>query len=950
MVKVQRVNGRLVRLDPQQSVIQQRITQQRELEKQKQILKKQELNQKQRDSYNQIISKLNTWNATVNRALEESNNDPKGVLRDRVIGRQVAINKIIEQINVPGADFNKILAKADNLRLEETAKARGKRFKSIKKKQEQQIKTFKPVESTNKELYISRVPVGGGKREYLINGKWQSSKIKSVKIPEFQKQEVKKNNEFATVVLTDTKKNIKTTTRINLDSGEIISTKKVDLPKQIKKIDLPQPDFFGVGVETKISSLDAGGQKAVNKFAKEIVELDKNNLLEDSKSVTLKKFDGILNKKTSVDRLKEYEKQLEPGAFKASVRLVLVFPALIEVGSEAISSLTSIPDVVRNPSLFFNGLKQSPGSIKETVVGFSQGDPKATAQILFSVASSKISLPRLNQIKVPNVRNALTNLKNNLKVEVDLSESKIKTSKDLGDKKAAEKFTEVKKDKQNKIKDIDSGNYKKQNWNPSSAEIARYSKRLEKKNKAALKKLFENDNKDLINSITVKKGLPSTDQEIIKLAEKAFATSGETFSKFKKRVRKETGKNLVRRKDSFILLEPKTQLKKGKATGKKSKPKEIKIISKKEVKEVTLPDKKLSLKELDKLEKQIARDVTNYRKSKSRFNKKGSLQIQKGGRKFFSRQKKTFNNAKQDFRDLQRYVNNKVTQFRNKNRQLESKGNKQVNFSKDIRKQFNTRRKKVIEDIKLKNKTNIKFIRILALLSSVDLDTKKALASLSKQSQELKLDLKDLLKQVNEFKDPIFKDISIGKPGKGKVSTKPKRIRQIKRIPQFRKDDIKRLPKKPKTFKPGKPRKLPKLKLPKDYKPENINLAFDIKFRERKNTRKPAGKQNPVIVKTVKLGLPLNRAIAKGFGAVDKTTQASAELVISGITKSKDYPNSRVSKLVNKFTVTRSKKKDKLKFVEKNKNRIDTTGEKKGLALSRALKPKKKKVNKKKKR
>lgn len=126
-----------------------------------------------------------------------------------------------------------------------------------------------------------------------------------------------------------------------------------------------------------------------------------------------------------------------------------------------------------------------------------------------------------------------------------------------------------------------------------------------------------------------------------------------------------------------------------------------------------------------------------------------------------------------------------------------------------------------------------------------------------------------------------------------------------------------------------------KIKIPKltfeSKLPKGTRLKYDIKFKER-------GK-----VKTRQLGLPLNAAIKKGFGAVDNTTQASAQLVIVGITKSKDIASKDVQRLKSKFTIRKGKDKTVLLFVEKNKNRIDTQGEKKGLKLSKVLKNKKKK-------
>ncbi len=120
-------------------------------------------------------------------------------------------------------------------------------------------------------------------------------------------------------------------------------------------------------------------------------------------------------------------------------------------------------------------------------------------------------------------------------------------------------------------------------------------------------------------------------------------------------------------------------------------------------------------------------------------------------------------------------------------------------------------------------------------------------------------------------------------------------------------------------FIPKEKLKIPKLefktKIPKGYR-----LSFDILYREK-------GK-----VKSLGTKLPLNRALAKATSLIDKTTSASMEIKINGITKLKD---SNKPKTLSKFTTRKTI--NSLKLVEKNKNRIDTKGEKKGLSVSKLL-------------
>ena len=219
-----------------------------------------------------------------------------------------------------------------------------------------------------------------------------------------------------------------------------------------------------------------------------------------------------------------------------------------------------------------------------------------------------------------------------------------------------------------------------------------------------------------------------------------------------------------------------------------------------------------------------------------------------------------------------------------------------------------------------------KTTKVLARISGlkkINLD-KLTTSQLNKQINEIKLDLKKINEIIQEKKlepgqlskaPPSLKSATVGKGGKKTPRVPPKTLRG--RSPP-----------------PKKPRKIPTPKLTFRTKLQpGQRLAFDYKFKQ-------GGK-----VRTVKSGLPLNKALLKATNAVDNSTQRSLELVISGVTKAKDVP--KTTKL-NKFTTRKSLKT--LKLVEKSKHAIDTKGEKRGLKLSKFLKSKtKKKVMKKKK-
>jgi hypothetical protein len=116
--------------------------------------------------------------------------------------------------------------------------------------------------------------------------------------------------------------------------------------------------------------------------------------------------------------------------------------------------------------------------------------------------------------------------------------------------------------------------------------------------------------------------------------------------------------------------------------------------------------------------------------------------------------------------------------------------------------------------------------------------------------------------------------------------------------------------------------------------PKGFNFNFDVKFRERKNPKKPFNKRtNKRVTKFVDVNLPKNRAKKKIFKQVDRTNPRAVSLVLDGLTKKKDIKSPKIS---GKFRTRKTK--FTLRSVEKTKHAIDTRGEKRGLALSKAIK------------
>lgn len=189
--------------------------------------------------------------------------------------------------------------------------------------------------------------------------------------------------------------------------------------------------------------------------------------------------------------------------------------------------------------------------------------------------------------------------------------------------------------------------------------------------------------------------------------------------------------------------------------------------------------------------------------------------------------------------------------------------------------------------------------------------------------------LKDKIKNIDKIKIPaqikIKKQIKIELKDKLKIQTQLKKqlkeqIKEQIKIPKFKlRNKIINEP----PIEPPKPPKLWNLKskLPKGY-----TYVYDAKIRVK-------GK-----VKTIKLGLPTNRALSKVGKLIDNTTSRSMQLVPVGIIKkTKDISKPSI---LGKFRVRKTKKA--LLLVEKSKYSIDTSGEKKGLSIGKLLSPKKK--------
>lgn len=151
-----------------------------------------------------------------------------------------------------------------------------------------------------------------------------------------------------------------------------------------------------------------------------------------------------------------------------------------------------------------------------------------------------------------------------------------------------------------------------------------------------------------------------------------------------------------------------------------------------------------------------------------------------------------------------------------------------------------------------------------------------------------------------------------------RVITRP-RVRVRKRVPARTRVRVRtRVPPKPTTTVKPLVNLAWDKKLPRGYK-HLVNAIIRIKGVNRE----------------IKLNTTPNRALRRIISLVDKTTTRSFQLKIVGVKKTKDIKRPSLQK----FRLKKSRGSRVLKVVEKTKYAIDTKGEKRQLAIARALSP-----------
>jgi len=144
-------------------------------------------------------------------------------------------------------------------------------------------------------------------------------------------------------------------------------------------------------------------------------------------------------------------------------------------------------------------------------------------------------------------------------------------------------------------------------------------------------------------------------------------------------------------------------------------------------------------------------------------------------------------------------------------------------------------------------------------------------------------------------------------------------------------------PGKPPRRIPNKPPLLPPPRLKKPSfkkKPKGQTYLVDSRYKSK-------GK-----IRTLRLRTTYNRALKYMINLIDNTTARSFDLVLVGLTKAKDIKRPSLAKFRQKI----SKNGLVLNVVERTKYAIDTTGEKRGLSVSKYLKRGKRGIKRKKKK
>lgn len=606
----------------------------------------------------------------------------------------------------------------------------------------------------------------------------------------------------------------------------------------------------------------------------------------------------------------------------ALIGLQSVPNAFLDVASDTAVGLFQI---ISNPSQVINSLVNT--NWKQAGANFGKriksGDPKALLEFLTSGAGLKgVKVPsKFVDIKpirtLPSkFKGLVNNYKQNLRLEKAVLDEKIRKAKLNNDIEAQKEFKKIVDTVTQEIKQLDNN---KLPLVQNSAELARFSNNLQKKNKAQVKKLFEQQTKINENyqkapkqSFTYKQIKPEINSgyldaiyDRIRAREKfenfltnLYSTSGTQYKALKKKINS-AGYKL----DVYYLKEsdPRLILNSGKASKlqiklvpKQAKPRQTKVkkqfvlsgdgkrkirIDKKKgakvVKEVEV--KELTKQEQKRLDKQLnANDIQDLKDLSKTVSKKSVTNTLRSNKKARTSVLRTLRTNTQKLQKGSRVLVKQINKGISKARNVQIKYNKinQANFKKGNKfKDYSKTQKQQLKSFNSKGKTKLK--QRLELIKSTKSEMVKLKGILPFMAKDLGKDIKSLTKQekvVSQALDKLtqfdssllskadFTAKSKGKgTGKGKAKTKATKPTLKKPVKKLKKSK----PVKPKVKKvrtPKAKKKVKRVRVPsldiKDFNSKSIDNKIAV-FEAIYRERKDPNKKTSKTNKVVTKSLKI---------------------------------------------------------------------------------------------
>lgn len=677
-------------------------------------------------------------------------------------------------------------------------------------------------------------------------------------------------------------------------------------------------------------SLELAQQK-VNIAVRELLKRKEQEKLTPKQKIQLASYEQVFGKKSLEQNKnifekpqykKEFSKSTELNPLKVSFalkkpetadleidRTIYLNPARFLIGIS--TGVITTAKVIKNPKLFIDGVKNAisdpKGTIKATAYGFASDPFEFTGE--GAVYGKIISLSGKG-LKFTNTKIG------ELKTKISENTTKLEKTKSIKEKT---KLVEViKKDlkEANKLikKEVIIKKYPKLNKTPL------ITPKLTKKIKVNIKFTDLSKYQNILDNTNYNK---KTFKSISQIANKYNHIISR--EKLKKPIidiinnRIITHRNIIKPKKIKSLGNGKISRKLKKEQKKVLTEKEIlKQIKKQQPKATKV--KLLEIKEIvETLEKPL-----KPKKNSLLLNKKGNLN--NVGLKLIEKDIKISKNKY--LKTKNKYKKSKITRNKIKLSTKKIKQNKKLN-QKKLLKEYQEQFKKIDKKVKALEKIIEKepklrenFRKLLNIKFALKKDISFILEQLKVQDkvQEKKKDNKQDQKKAQDKIQEKKKDNKQNQKLREDYKFESKNIKLLSQKRKYKTQKIK-----PKEIKVEDKLKFKKL-ISKSKLPKGYTYAYDAKIKIK-------GK-----VKTIKLGLPTNRALNKVGKLIDNTTSRSMQLVPVGIIKkTKDITKPSV---LGKFRVRKGKKA--LILVEKSKHTIDTSGEKRGLSIGKLLSPKKK--------